>query len=195
MDAAGPGDSRPQDQTLHAKAPVETEQNLQEGKPTDSEPMQIDGPAPAFLPNTAGQYTEDATRDVSSAHPSESSGTRTRKVTIRQAIKDKGVFETGVDVLEHEVELEEDADGRVQALRLYNDGKLTHRQMKEILMRQLKQEKIFGFSSYEDFQTDYFKKKLVAVEDLNRVQVLKEARQRYEMRWRSQGRTSKYQDA
>ena len=43
-------------------------------------------------------------------------------------------------------------------------------------MRQLKQEKIFGFSSYEDFQSDYFKKKLVAVEDLNRVQVLKQAR-------------------
>lgn len=49
------------------------------------------------------------------------------------------------------MELEEDEDGRVQALRLYNDGKLTHRQMKEILMRQLKQEKIFGFSSYNEF--------------------------------------------
>lgn len=34
----------------------------------------------------------------------------------------------------------------------------------------------------------------MAVEDLNRVQVLKEARQRYEMRWKSQGRTSKYTD-
>ena len=88
---------------------------------------------------------------------------------IRQAIKDKGVFETGVDVIEHEVELDEDEDGRIQALRLYNDGKLTHRQMKEILMRQLKQEKIFGFSSYDDFSQDYFKKKLVAVEDLNRI--------------------------
>ena len=96
--------------------------------------------------------------------------------------------------MEHEVELEEDEDGRIQALRLYNDGKLTHRQMKEILMKQLKQEKIFGFSSYDDFSQDYFKKKLVAVEDLNRVQVLKQARQRYEMRWKSQGRTSKYQD-
>ena len=71
--------------------------------------------------------------------------------------------------MEHEVELEEDDDGRIQALRLYNDGKLTHRQMKEILMKQLKQEKIFGFGSYEDFNQDYFKKKLVAVEDLNRV--------------------------
>ena len=54
-------------------------------------------------------------------------------------------------MLEHEVEVDEDEDGRIQALRLYNDGKLTHRQMKEILMRQLKQEKIFGFGTYDDF--------------------------------------------
>ena len=63
---------------------------------------------------------------VPSEQPSESEGTRTRKIKIRQAIKDKGVFETGVEVVEHEVELDEDEDGRVQALRLYNDGKLTH---------------------------------------------------------------------
>ena len=89
-------------------------------------------PPPAKLPDT---HSVDHTREASSAHPSESSGTRTRKMVIRQAIKDKGVFETGVDVVEHEVELDEDNDGRIQALRLYNDGKLTHRQMKEILMR------------------------------------------------------------
>jgi len=88
-----------------------------------------------------------------------------------------------VDVIEHEVELDEDEDGKIQALRLYNDGKLTHKQMKEILMRQLKQEKIFGFGTYEDFQNDYFKKKLVAVEDLNRAYVIKQARKKYEMRW------------
>ena len=89
-------------------------------------------PPPAKLPDT---HSGDHTREASSAHPSESSGTRTRKMVIRQAIKDKGVFETGVDVVEHEVELDEDNDGRIQALRLYNDGKLTHRQMKEILMK------------------------------------------------------------
>ena len=99
-------------------------------------------------------------------------------------------------MVEHEIELDEDDDGRIQALRLYNDGKLTHRQMKEILMKQLKQEKIFGFSSYEDFQSDYFKKKLIAVEDLNRIQMLKEARSKYEMRFKApqmvQGRTAKF---
>ena len=68
-------------------------------------------------------------------------------------------------------------------MRLYNDGKLTHKQMKEILMRQLKQEKIFGFSNFDSFQTEYFRKPLVAVEDLNRLRVLKQARQKYEMRW------------
>ena len=61
--------------------------------------------------------------------------THTRKLKIRQAIKDKGVFETGVEVVEHEIELDEDDDGRVQAMRLFNDGKLTHKQMKELLMR------------------------------------------------------------
>lgn len=131
------------------------------------------------------QRTEDVTRnnEVSSGHPSESEGARMRKIKVRQAIKDKGVFETGVEVVEHEIELEEDDDGRIQALRLYNDGKLTHRQMKEILMRQLKQEKIFGFGSYDEFQSEYFNKKLVAVEDLNRLKNLKQARKKYEMRW------------
>ena len=39
--------------------------------------------------------------------------THTRKLKIRQAIKDKGVFETGVEVVEHEIELDEDDDGRI----------------------------------------------------------------------------------
>ena len=95
--------------------------------------------------------------------------THTRKLKIRQAIKDKGVFETGVEVVEHEMELDEDDQGHIQALRLYNDGKLTHKQMKELLMGQLKQEKIFGFGSYDEFIGDYFKKDLVAVEDMNRL--------------------------
>ena len=94
------------------------------------------------------------------------------------------------------MELEEDEDGRVQALRLYNDGKLTHRQMKEILMRQLKQEKIFGFGSYDEFNNEYFKRNLVAVEDLNRLKVLKQARKKYEMRFNpNSGRTAKYEEA
>ena len=57
--------------------------------------------------------------------------------------------------------------------------------MKDMLLRQLKQEKIFGYSNYTEFFNDYFRKQLVAVEDLNRIRQLKEARQRYEKRWNS----------
>ena len=55
-------------------------------------------------------------------------------------------------------------------------------------MRQLKQERIFGFGSYDEFQSQYFNKKLVAVEDLNRLKALKQARKKYEMRWGQQQR-------
>ena len=55
--------------------------------------------------------------------------------------------------------------------------------MKEMLMRQLNQDKIFGFNSYNDFESKFFKKKLVAIEDLNRIGVLKEARKQYSNRW------------
>ena len=64
-------------------------------------------------------------------------------------------------------------------MRLYGDGRLTTNQMKDMLMRQLNQDKIFGYNSYEDFESKFFKKKLIAVEDLNRIGVLKEARKQY----------------
>ena len=41
--------------------------------------------------------------------------------------------------------------------------------MKDILLKKLKQERIFGYSNYQEFFNDYFRKQLVAVEDLNRV--------------------------
>ena len=53
---------------------------------------------------------ESAT-ELAQPAPAESRDGRKRKITIRQAIKDKGVFETGVEVVEHEVEFEEDANG------------------------------------------------------------------------------------
>lgn len=56
--------------------------------------------------------------------------------------------------------------------------------MKEMLIRKLKQERIFGYSSYGEFVGDYFKNELVAIEDLNRVRWLKESRKTYENRWR-----------
>jgi hypothetical protein len=32
---------------------------------------------------------------------------------VRQAFKDKGVFKTGVEVVEHEIEVDEDDDGKI----------------------------------------------------------------------------------
>ena len=51
-------------------------------------------------------------------------------------------------------------------------------------MRQLKQEKIFGFGSYDEFIGEYFQKDLVAVEDINRLRKIQNARKKYEMRWK-----------
>ena len=53
------------------------------------------------------------------------------------------------------------------------------------MLQNLKQQKIFGFNSFDDFASDYFNRELVAVEELNRVAWLKEARKKYENRWSS----------
>lgn len=55
--------------------------------------------------------------------------------------------------------------------------------MQELIMRQLKQQKIFGYSSYDEFFSDYFKRDLVAVEDLNRVRLVLQARKQYGRRF------------
>lgn len=62
---------------------------------------------------------------------------------------------------------------------MYESGQLTHQQMEELIVRQLKNQKIFAFGSYDEFFNDYFKRDLVAVEDLNRVNQLVESRKRY----------------
>lgn len=109
----------------------------------------------------------------------------TKKFKVRQTFQDKGVFKTGVDVVEHEVEIDTDLEGKINALRMYRDGKLTSAQIKEILVKKLNQEKIFGYGSFDEFYGDYFKKQLVVVEDMNRVQQLKDARQRYQNRFKA----------
>ena len=68
---------------------------------------------------------------------------------------------------------------------MYRDGKLTDRQMQELITRHLKQQKIFGFGSYDEFFNDYFKRDLVAVEDLNRVRLVSQARKQYESRFKN----------
>lgn len=62
----------------------------------------------------------------------------TQKVKVRHARKVEGVFETGLDVVEHEFEVE--VQGTVQQIRnMYNEGKITEAQMNELIVRQLKQ--------------------------------------------------------
>lgn len=78
-----------------------------------------------------------------------------RRVKLRQAHKVDGVFETGVDVVEQEYDL--DQVGTLQQIQeMYEQGKLTHQQMEDLVLRQLKQQKIFAFGSYDEFFNDYF---------------------------------------
>lgn len=49
----------------------------------------------------------------------------------------------------------------------------------------MKQQKIFAFGSYDEFFNDYFKRDLVAVEDLNRARLIINARKHYEKRRRT----------
>jgi len=46
-----------------------------------------------------------------------------RKIKVRHAKKDEGIFETGLDVVEHEYEIEDDNAGNLLFIRqLYHDG-------------------------------------------------------------------------
>lgn len=78
---------------------------------------------------------EDSSVPPSTGNPSMGGVTQTRKVKVRQTFQDKGVFKTGVEVVEHDIEVDEDDEGKIQALRLYRDGKLTTSQMRDILLR------------------------------------------------------------
>jgi hypothetical protein len=39
---------------------------------------------------------------------------------------------------------------------MYDEGKITHSQMEELIIRQLKAQKIFAYQGYDDFFQDYF---------------------------------------
>lgn len=126
------------------------------------------------------QYSNTKLPTVSGAD-SEASSKGTTKLTIRHARPDRGVFKTGVEVIEHEIEVPGEGLGDI-AVSLPGGANLTDKQLREMLQN-LKQQKIFGFNSFEDFASEYFNRDLVAVEELNRVQWIKEARKKYENRW------------
>lgn len=102
-----------------------------------------------------------------------------KKKIIRTAKQD-GFFKTGVDVQEHE---EVDFEGTAKdAAEMFKQGQLTAAQIKELLQRRLKDDKIFGYDNYADFNAKYFKKELVAFEDFYKVRQLKYARLKYNKR-------------
>ena len=90
-----------------------------------------------------------------------------------------GVFETGLEVTEHEVDLGGDQSTVVQIQKLFEEGIINKSQMEELLIRQLRQQKIFAFNSYDEFFGEYFQRELVAIEDMNRVHQIVAARKRY----------------
>ena len=50
----------------------------------------------------------------------------------------------------------------------------------------MKKDKIFAFKNYQDFQSKYFNKGLVAFEDLNRAKYVNQARNKYSKRFQSE---------
>lgn len=102
-----------------------------------------------------------------------------KKTVIRKA-KEDGFFKTGVEVIEQEeYEFEGTAQDAVDALK---EGKLTAQQIRELLQKKLKDDKIFGFDNYSEFNSKYFKKELVAFEEFHKIRQLKYARVKYNNR-------------
>ena len=103
-----------------------------------------------------------------------------RKKVVRRAVED-GFFKTGVEVIENE---EIDFEGTAQdAAKAFKEGQLSAQQIREILQKKLKDDRIFGFNDYEDFNKKYFKKELVAFEEFHKVRQLKYSRVKYQNRF------------
>lgn len=105
---------------------------------------------------------------------------RIKKKIVRTAAED-GFFKTGVDIQEHE---EIDFEGTLaqNAAEMFRKGQMTAAQIKELLQKKLKDDRIFGFDNFDDFNQKYFKKELVAFEEFYKIRQLKYARIRYNNR-------------
>ena len=102
-----------------------------------------------------------------------------KKKVFRRAQED-GFFKTGVEVVEHE---EYELEGVDQdAADLLKRGDLSAGQIHELLQKQLKDDRIFGYEDYDEFKGKYFKKELTAFEDFHKVRQLKYARVKYNNR-------------
>jgi len=103
-----------------------------------------------------------------------------QKKKIRRTEQD-GFFQTGVDVVEDEyIDYEETAKN---AAELLQSGNYTAKQLREILERKLKEDRIFSFKDFDEFNDKYFTKELVAFEEFHKIRQLKYARVKYNNRF------------
>jgi len=65
---------------------------------------------------------------------------------------------------------------------------LNAEQIKELLEKKLKDDRIFGYHNFEEFNQKYFKKELVAFEEFHKIRQLKYARVKYNNRINSNTR-------
>ena len=71
------------------------------------------------------------------------------KKKIVRTMHEDGFFKTGVDVQEHE---EYEFEGTAQeAAEAYRQGQLTAEEIRALLQKKLKDDKIFGYDSFEEF--------------------------------------------
>ena len=71
------------------------------------------------------------------------------KKKIVRTMHEDGFFKTGVDVQEHE-EYEFEGTAR-EAAEAYRQGQLTAEEIRALLQKKLKDDKIFGYDSFEEF--------------------------------------------
>ena len=78
------------------------------------------------------------------------------KKKITRRAQEDGFFKTGVEVIEDE-EYELDTQN---AAEMFRNGQLTIEQIREILQKKMKDDRIFGYANYDEFTNKYFKKDL-----------------------------------
>ena len=89
-----------------------------------------------------------------------------KKRIVRRAQED-GFFKTGVEVVEQE---EYEFQGSTEdAAELFKQGQLTAAQIRELLQKKLKDDRIFGYENYDEFNNKYFKKVKVEAENLEHI--------------------------
>ena len=82
--------------------------------------------------------------------------------------------------MEHE---EIDFEGTAQeAAQMLKEGQLNPAQIRDLLAKRLKDDKIFGFDNFDDFNRQYFKKELVAFDEFYKIRQLKYSRVKYNNR-------------